>query len=57
MLWEYQTREIYLDAKKKRENSTKPMHNNTSNNTGVISTYVQKIRANSNFSIKVPSPI
>ena len=43
--------------KKKGENSTKPMHNNTSNNTGIVSTYVQEIRANSNFSIKVPSAI
>ncbi|MDJ0677931.1 MAG: hypothetical protein QNJ36_21530 [Calothrix sp. MO_167.B42] len=40
-------------CKKKGENSTKPMHNNT----GAISTYVPEIRANSNFSIKVPSAI
>ncbi|CDN13848.1 hypothetical protein RintRC_1011 [Richelia intracellularis] len=28
-------------CKKKGENSTKPMHNNSSNNTGFIRTYVQ----------------
>ncbi|NRB06415.1 MAG: glycosyltransferase family 39 protein [Richelia sp.] len=44
-------------CKKKRENSTKPMHNNTSIVTGIVGTYVQEIRANSNFSIKVPSAI